>query len=159
MLDIKIRKINSNELNKLEDMLYEAIYQNDKSKIIPREVIKSPEISIYIDNFGKLKDDYCLVADLNGIIIGAVWVRIIKAFGNIDDNTPEFAISLYKQYRNQGIGKQLMLAMIDYLKTKGYDQTSLSVQKENYAVKLYKSVGFEIIKENEEDYIMLLKLR
>lgn len=44
--------------------------------------------------------------------------------------------------------------MIDALKENGYKQASLAVQKSNYAVKLYKKVGFEIVDENEEEYIM-----
>ena len=53
----------------------------------------------------------------------------------------------------------LMQKMISYLKDKGYAQTSLSVQEDNYAVKLYKKLGFKIIEENKDDYIMLLKLK
>ncbi len=162
MEKVTIREIKPSELGKLEDMLYEAIYQPDETNLIPREILKLPEICVYIDNFGKKKDDYCLVADLNGKIVGAVWTRIlsgdIKGYGNIDDETPEFAISLYKEYRNHGIGTKLMTAMIKHLRDSGYKQTSLNVKKDNYAVKLYKNMGFEIVGEDSEDYLMLLKL-
>ncbi len=158
-----IRPINENEYYILEDMLYEAIYQPDENNLIPRDVIKLPEVHSYINNFGNKKDDYCLVADYDGKIIGAVWVRIlsddIKGYGNIDDETPEFAISLYKQYRNHGIGTKLMSVMIEYLRNNGYKQTSLNVKKENYAVRLYKKMGFEVIGEDSEDYLMLLRLQ
>ena len=40
----------------------------------------------------------------------------------------------------------------------GYKKTSLAVQKENYAVKMYKNVGFEIVDENDEEYIMVCVL-
>jgi len=127
------------------------------------QVINIPKVRVYINDFGQKKDDYCLVADLNGQIIGAVWVRIladeIKGYGNVDDKTPEFAISLFKEYRKLGTGTLLMKKMISYLKGKDYKQTSLSVQKENYAAKMYKKLGFEIIGENDKDYLMLLKLR
>ena len=113
-------------------------------------------------DFGSKKDDHCFVADYNGKIIGAVWVRIlngeIKGYGNVDDETPEFSISLFKEYRNQGIGTAMMKKMIDYLNKKGYSQASLSVQKGNYASKLYKKLGFEVIKDENEDYLMVLKL-
>ncbi len=159
---IKIREIKSEEIGILEEMLYESIYQPDKTKLIPRDVVKIPEVRVYIEKFGQKKDDYCLVADLNGEIIGAVWVRIlagkIKGYGNVDDKTPEFAISLFQDYRKQGIGTLLMEKMISYLTAKGYNQTSLSVQKGNYAVKMYGNLGFETIGETKEDYIMLLKL-
>ena len=35
---------------------------------------------------------------------------------------------------------------------------SLSVQKANYATKMYLKIGFEIVKENEEEYIMVYYL-
>jgi len=162
MSEIVIRELRDCEIAKLEDLLYEAIYQPDKQNLIPRSVLKIPEVYAYIKDFGNSKDDYCLVAESYEKIIGAVWVRIlsgeIKGYGNIDNETPEFAISLFEEYRNQGIGTKMMSRMIDSLKEKGYKQTSLSVQKENYAANLYKKLGFEIIKENEEDYLMLLKL-
>jgi ribosomal protein S18 acetylase RimI-like enzyme len=163
MDEIIIREIKKNEIDKLEDMLYEAVYHPDKNNPIHRDVIKIPQVYAYIDEFGKSNDDFCFVADLNGRIIGAVWVRIIsgkiKGYGNVDNKTPEFAISLFEEYRNQGIGVKMMNKMINYLQKSGYEQTSLSVKKENYAVKLYKKVGFEIVEENEEDYLMLLKLK
>lgn len=162
-LNITIREIRQSELRILEDMLYEAIYQPDKKNLIPRSVLNVPEVNAYICDFGKEKADYCLVADFEGKIIGAVWVRIIsgdiKGYGYVDDNTPEFAISLLEEYRNQGIGSQLMTAMIDYLRKNGYKQASLNVKKENYAVKLYHKMGFEIAKENDEDYLMILNLK
>ena len=83
----------------------------------------------------------------------------IKGYGYIDDNTTEFAISLYKEWRNKGIGTKLMVDMIEYLRQKGYKQTSLNVKKENYAVKLYKKMGFDVIGEDDEDYLMLLNLQ
>jgi len=157
-----IRPLKTEELPILEDMLYEAVYQADETNPISREVIKLPEVSVYIDNFGQDKNDYCLVATIEDKIIGAVWTRIlagkIKGFGNIDAQTPEFAISLFKEYRKQGIGTKLMQEMIALLKAKGYKQTSLSVQKKNYAFKLYQKLGFEIIEEKEDDYLMLLRL-
>ncbi|MCL1932558.1 MAG: GNAT family N-acetyltransferase [Candidatus Azobacteroides sp.] len=159
---LKIRKLHESEKNILQKLLYEAIFIPEGIEPPPFDVIKHPILDVFINNFGKEKDDYCLVAEIDGKIIGGVWVRVlsgeIKGFGNIDDETPEFAISLFKEYRNKGIGTKLMLEMIDYLKNKGYKQCSLAVQKANYAVKMYKSVGFEIIKEKAEEYVMVLKL-
>ena len=67
-------------------------------------------------------------------------------------------ISLYKEYRGKGIGTKLMQNMLSLLKRKGYKQDSLSVQKDNYAAKMYQKFGFKIIDENDEEYIMLYKL-
>ena len=51
-----------------------------------------------------------------------------------------------------------MEEMLTTLKARGYEQASLSVQKENYAAKMYKRLGFQIIEETEEEYLMLKKL-
>ena len=50
--------------------------------------------------------------------------------------------------------KQILLT----LKEREYKQVSLSVQKINYAVSMYKKVGFEVVRENEDDYVMICKL-
>ena len=100
----------------------------------------------------------CLVAQVEAEIVGAVWVRIMNDYGHIDNDTPSFAISLLKEYRNYGIGTELMTQMLRKLKAHGYKQASLAVQKMNYAVRMYKKVGFEIVDENEEEYIMICKL-
>ena len=99
-----------------------------------------------------------LVAEVSGKVVGAVWVRIMDDYGHIDDDTPSFAISLYKEYRGFGIGTALMREMLRVLKIRGYKQASLSVQKENYAAAMYLKTGFEIVDENDEEYIMLCRL-
>lgn len=122
-----------------------------------KSIIRQPELQVYIADFGKA-DDWCLVAKIKETIVGAVWVRIMNDYGHIDYETPSFAIPIYDEHRNLGIGTALMRAMLQFLKDKGYNQTSLSVQKANYAVNMYKKVGFEVVGENEEEYIMLCRL-
>lgn len=152
-----IRKIKTNEYSVLEDFLYEAIFVPKDVSAPPKDIIYTPELQIYIADFGKRKDDIGLVAEVDNKIVGAVWVRIMNDYGHIDNETPSFAISLYKEYRNYGIGTAMMKEMLNQLNQAGYKQASLAVQKENYAVKMYKNVGFKVIDENEEEYIMLYK--
>ena len=153
-----IRKIKSDEICLLNDFIYEAIFQIDENNLLPHDIIYEPSIWIYINDFGNKPDDLCLVAECDGKICGAVWTRIINAFGHVDNDTPEFAISLYKEYRGYGIGTAMMREMLELLKEKRYKQTSLAVQKDNYAVRMYEKVGFEIIAELEEEYLMICKL-
>ncbi len=113
---------------------------------------------MYVAEFGKRAGDFGLVAEANAQIIGAAWVRIMDDYGHIDNETPSFAISLYKEYRGYGIGTALMKRMLALLRENGYKQASLAVQKANYAVNMYKNVGFQTVAENEEEYIMICKL-
>lgn len=154
-MDYTIREIKEDEYPMLAEFLYEAIFVPEGTEPPPKSIVNTPELQVYIENFGSQKHDKALVAEMDHKVIGAVWVRIMDDYGHIDDETPSFAISLYREYRGLGIGTEMMKAMLDILKNCGYKQTSLAVQKANYAVKMYHSVGFEIIDENEEEYIMV----
>ena len=154
-MEYSIRKMTVSEYPMLNDFLYEAIFIPDGIEPPPRNIITSPELQIYVDRFGELKDDFALVAEVEKKVVGAVWVRIMNDYGHIDDKTPSLAISLYKEYRGQGIGTDMMKEMLSLLKTHGYKRVSLSVQKANYAAKMYQKIGFDIIRENKEEWIML----
>ena len=156
-MEYTIREMTVPEYPLLSDFLYEAIFIPDDIKP-PRNIIASPELQVYVERFGALKDDFALVAEIEGKIVGAVWTRIMNDYGHIDDETPSLAISLYKEYRRFGIGTAMMKEILALLKSYGYKQVSLSVQKANYAANLYLKVGFEIVRENEEEYIMVKHL-
>lgn len=153
-----LREIKKSEYSLLNDFLYEDIFIPEGVEPPPKSIIAAPELQIYVDHFGDFKDDYGLVAEIDDQIIGAVWVRIMNDYGHIDNETPSFAISLYKEYRGLGIGTALMKEMLDLLKSQGYKRASLSVQKANYAAKMYLDIGFQIVDENDEEYIMMFKL-
>lgn len=153
-----IREIQKQEYPLLDDFLYEAIFVPEGFEPPPKTIISSPGLQVYIEHFGGSKDDRGLVAEVDGKIVGAVWVRIMNDHGHIDDETPSLAISLYKGYRGFGIGTAMMNEILSLLRSHGYKQVSLSVQKANHAVKLYRKVGFETVKENGEESIMLCHL-
>ncbi len=153
-----IRHLKESEYALLDDFLYEAIYIPEGVEAPPREIIDAPELQVYVRDFGNQEDDICFVAEIEENIVGAVWVRVMDDYGHVEDGVPSFAISLYKEYRGRGIGTTLMKQMLAELKKKGYQKTSLAVQKENYAVKMYQKVGFQIMDENAEEYIMVCVL-
>ena len=126
-----VREMQPQEYPLLKEFLYEAIFQRDENNLLPKTIINDPALQVYIKDFGTMNDDYCLCAEVNKEIVGAVWVRIIAGFGNLDDKTSEFAISLYKNYRGHGIGTEMMRRMLELMKSKGYHRTSLAVQKDN----------------------------
>ena len=147
-----------NEIDLLRDFLYEAIFIPEGVDPPPRDIIDQPELRLYYEGFGNSKADNAIVAEDDGKVVGAVWTRIMNDYGHVDDDTPSFAISLYKEYRGQGIGTDLMKEMLELLKTQGYEKASLAVQKVNYAVKMYEMVGFEVVDENDEEFIMVCNL-
>lgn len=156
--EYSIREIRTQEISLLEDFLYEAIFIPEGVNPPPRSIIRNEDLQVYVKDFGLFSDDRCLVAEIEGKIVGAVWSRIMKDYGHIDDDTPSIAMSLYKEYRNQGMGTELLRQMLQLLRREGYEKVSLSVQKENYATKMYLKAGFEVVKETPEEYIMVCNL-
>ena len=157
-MNYKIRKIKETEYSLLKDFLYEAIFVPDGVEAPPKSIVDIPELQVYISGFGSEPHDIALIAEVDHKAVGAAWVRIMNDYGHVDDETPSFAISLYREYRGLGIGTEMMKAMLAILKDRGYRQASLAVQKANYAVRMYRKIGFEIVGENEEEYIMIARI-
>lgn len=157
-----IRRMLPSEYYLMEYVMYEAVYNPDPMNPYPKEIVYLPEVRVYWDNWGCGEDDYCLVAEIDGQIIGTVWIRIFsgetKGYGYVDSQTPEIAIALLKEYRSRGVGTELMRCMIRYMRNQNYGQVSLSITKGNPAIRLYERLGFKTIDETGEDYIMLLKI-
>ena len=153
-MDYTVRPLRKSEYPLLEDFLYEAIFIPEGADPPPREIVRLPELQVYVENFGSRKSDIALCAEVSGRAVGAVWGRIMNDYGHIDDETPSLAIALYKEYRGCGIGTALMRAIIAEYRRIGYKRLSLAVQKANYAVKLYEKAGFSVVSENDEEYIM-----
>lgn len=158
IMDYIIREMRSEEYCLLSDFLYEAIYIPEGIEPPPKSVIECPELQEYIVEFGNRKHDKALVAEMQGNVIGAIWVRIMNDYGHIDNDTPSLAMSVYKKYRGLGIGTSLLKQLLQVERLAGYSKISLSVQKSNYAVKMYEKVGFTVADENNEEYIMIVNL-
>lgn len=154
----EIRPLKPEEIPLLEEFLYQAIFIPQGLEPLPRSILKEPELEMYIKDLGQQPDDWALAAEVNGRLVGAVWVRIMKDYGYYDDRIPSLSISFLSEFRGQGLGQQLMTAMLDLLKAKGYPSVSLSVSKDNPAVGFYQRLGFVTVEEREDDYLMLCRL-
>ena len=153
-----IREIRPEEFPVLDDFLYEAIFIPEGVPAPPRSIIENEDLQVYVRDFGTKADDRCLAAEVDGKVVGAVWTRIMNDYGHVADGVPSLAVSLYKEYRHQGIGTELLREMLQMLRKDGYPQVSLSVQKANYAFRMYRKAGFEVLKENGDEYLMVCDL-
>jgi ribosomal protein S18 acetylase RimI-like enzyme len=160
-LDYLFRELKEEEYPLLRDFTYESIFQRDENNPLPRDIVDTPLFLVFYENFGQA-DDCALAAEADGAVVGAVWTRItrgaVKGFGHVDDQTPEFAIAVLKPYCGAGIGAALMGAMLARLRERGYARASLSVQRDNYAVRLYERAGFRVLRATDEEYIMVCDL-
>ena len=153
-MNYQIRPIRKEEIPILGDFLYEAIFIPEGVAAPPRSILDDENLQVYIRDFGQMPDDRCLVAEVGDKIVGAIWSRIMNDYGHIADDVPSIAISLYKEYRNLGIGTDLLRQMQELLKADGYKSVSLSVQKANYAMRMYQKAGFRILSDDGEEALM-----
>lgn len=78
-----------------------------------------------------------IVAEIEGTVAGYAGIWLILDEGHITN------IAVAKEYRGQGIGKYLMMGLIDYCKKLGVPNMTLEVRKSNIvAQNLYKKYGF-----------------
>jgi len=162
-INAKVRVMIESDYECLPEFLYQAIFIPEGEELPPRSVINDPEIFVYIKNFGTQAGDLGVVAEQNGQIIGAAWTRIIPAYGRIDNDTPELAISILPEFRSYSIGTKLMKKLFKVLQENGYKKISLSVQKDNPAVRFYQRLGYKMSGERldhagHEDYLMIKEL-
>ena len=145
--DYIIRSMRAEEYPLLEEFLYQAIYVPEGFEgEVPHNVIyDDPKCRAAFEGFGEPPDDRALVAEHDGDVVAACWVRTTDEYGHIDEATPSFSISAFREHRGKGVGTALMTRMLDELFEEGYARTSLSVQKENPAVRLYLRLGFRIV--------------
>lgn len=155
---IALRAIGSEDTEILQTFLYHAIHVPEGLEPPPRSILEKPELRVYMEGFGTQPHDQGLAAVADGQVIGAAWVRDMPDYGHIEDGVPSFAISVLPGQRGRGVGTLLMQTLLAQLRRKGYTKASLAVQKTNRAAVLYRRLGFETLRETDEEYLMVCPL-
>lgn len=158
-----IQKIKKTDSFFLWEMLYECTYVPLGQVRPPRDILKNPDIAKYVQDWGRIGDEgFLAISSTNQQPIGAAWYRLFsannKAYGYVDDATPELCIAVLPQYRGQGIGRDLMINLLKKAESSSYSQISLSVDPNNPAIYLYQSLGFEKIGVSGTSWTMKRKL-
>ncbi len=153
-----VRPLHPQEYAELPGFLYEAIFLPEGVTPPERSIVLRPELALYYEDFGTGNADLSMAAEEEGRLIGCAWSRIMQDYGHVDDDTPSLAIAVLSPYRNRGVGTALMLGLLERLRAHGFRKTSLSVQKENPAFHLYQRLGFTVIGETDEEYLMVCAL-
>ncbi|MEM7182108.1 MAG: GNAT family N-acetyltransferase [Spirochaetota bacterium] len=161
-MQIKYRSVLAQDYLFLTEMLYQALFIPPGQKPFPKSVIETPELGKYIKDWGKQIWDVGFLATVNSKKIAATWGHAFHSsspgYGYIDEHTPEITLAVQKEYRNQGIGRELLKRLLAEYKRLGCRQVSLSVSKQNPAKSLYVRFGFEVQREEGDSLVMCKSL-
>jgi ribosomal protein S18 acetylase RimI-like enzyme len=151
------RPLTADDAAFLREALYQAIFVPPGEAPPPLHLIDQPELAQYISGFGGQVGDAGVLALIEAQPIGAAWARLIHGYGYVDDQTPELSIAVLPEYRGQGVGTRLLVALFDQLRPQ-YNQVSLSVQTANPALHLYQRLGFQIARGDGDSRVMVRRL-
>jgi ribosomal protein S18 acetylase RimI-like enzyme len=122
------------------------------------EVMADPALAHYVSDWPR-DDDFGVVAEERERKLGAAWWRFLPAsdpgYGFVGGTTPEVSIGVVASVRRQGIGRALMLALIAEADRRSLPGLSLSVEVDNFALGLYRSLGFVPIRATGNAITML----
>jgi len=150
MQDVRYRPAVAEDFAFLATMLGEAaVWRPDKPTPSGDEVLVDPRYATYLAGWPR-QGDYGLVAEQDGPL-GAAWYRTYTAashgYGFISEDVPELSIAVIASRRHEGIGRRLLVDLIEASVAQGYAALSLSVNEGNPARGLYESVGFVYVEK------------
>jgi ribosomal protein S18 acetylase RimI-like enzyme len=157
---VTIRELAEDDLPFLREMLVAALLWRGED-LSPEFVLTHPEGRLYHEDWGR-PGDVGLVAEEGGRRIGAVWCRLFAedshGDGYVDEETPELAIAVVADARGAGVGRALMQAMHERSRRDGVRRIAISVNADNPAKRLYSSLGYVDLRENDPQERMILEL-
>jgi ribosomal protein S18 acetylase RimI-like enzyme len=158
MNDVRCRSAGPEDFTFLATMLGEAaVWRPNKPTPTSDQVLADPRYALYLVGWPR-PGDYGLVAEQDEPV-GAAWYRTFTeashGYGFVAEDVPELAIAVIGSRRHEGIGRRLLVDLIDASVGQGYSALSLSVRKANPARGLYKSVGFVPVEKHGSSWTMV----
>jgi GNAT superfamily N-acetyltransferase len=156
----RYRPARAEDFRFLATMLGEAaVWRPDKPTPTGDEVMADPRYAMYLAGWPR-HGDFGLVAEQEGPV-GAAWYRAYSetdhGHGFVAADIPELSIAVIGSRRREGIGRQLLLGLIDASEAQGHAALSLSVNHANPARDLYASVGFEPFGTDRESSLTMIR--
>ncbi len=151
-----IRPAGANDLPFMRDMLRHAYYARwgSSEADVPLER--------YVEGWGR-RGDAGLVAIEEFRPVGAAWFRLFEedepGYGFVDEQTPELTIAVVPSRRGRGLGQELLTALLEQSRRRGFEAISLSVEPDNSALRLYEEAGFEKVGERAGAWVMRAALK
>jgi ribosomal protein S18 acetylase RimI-like enzyme len=152
-MDYVISPVTQEDEPFLWQMLYEAAHIAEEGNLTMQDVMNNPDLTKYVKNWSD-EDDMGYVATLipSNQPVGAAWLRLLteenQGYGYVNSQTPELAIAVLPEYRNRGIGTQLLSHLLA-IAPAYYPSVSLSIRSSNPALHLYQRLGWQVVEGSE----------
>jgi GNAT superfamily N-acetyltransferase len=145
----------------MADMLVEAVnWSSGWKKKSRNRVLSAPGTAHYIAGWPR-DTDLGVIAEAGGVRVGAAWLRFLPAadpgYGFVAPGVPELTIGVAQPWRGRGVGRALLRAIAGQARSVGIRQISLSVERKNFAQKLYLSEGYRIVDSSDADSDTMVK--
>lgn len=155
---VRYRRAGPDDLPFLAVMLGEAaVWRPDKPTPSAEEVMADPRYAMYLAGWPR-RGDLGIVAEHDGAL-GAAWYRTYTeashGYGFLGEEIPELSIAVVASRRHEGIGRRLLVALVDASVAEGFEAISLSVAEDNPARALYESVGFVPVERQGHSWTMV----
>ena len=145
----------------LKEMLAAAVFwRPDGPKGSVEEVVEQLELAHYVTGWPRPGDLGVVAWDDNRV--GAAWLRLLpeanSGYGFVNAMTPEVSMGVVQAWQRRGVGRRLLGALIASARERGVAALSLSVEPDNYALRLYERFGFREVGKQGGSLTMLLRL-
>lgn len=182
MAEVIVRPARGDDIEFMAAMLVEAAcWRPGVARPAARELLARPEIGRYITGWPRV-GDRSVIAETTiteddparstnapegaGVHsprrIGAAWYRRFgesdPGFGFVACDVPEVTIGVVAGWRGRGVGRALLLALVDAAGADGLRALSLSVEHDNPARRLYTSIGFHPVARGDGTVTMVIDL-
>lgn len=147
----------------LADMIVEAANWRQGGARPRHDVIAHPDHSRYVAGWMRPSDAGYVAVDAQDQAVGAAWYRMLPrtdpGFGYVGTGVPELIIGVRPIWRAHGVGRTLLQHLCDQARAQGFARISLSVERGNFAVTLYRSEGFAVTQPGVGRDTMVKRLR
>ena len=143
----------------LGDMLVEAHNWAPSRSQARVDLLADPLTQRYVAGWQRPGDAGMIAEDAAGHPIGAAWYRLFPShapgFGFVAAGVPEITIGVTPIWRAQGVGREVLHAVLAQARTGGFSRVSLNVDRANHAHRLYVSEGFHTVLSGPESDVMV----
>ncbi|MGV9213220.1 GNAT family N-acetyltransferase [Micromonospora sp. RB23] len=162
MTTFSIRTATSTDDGFLLDMLVQAVNWLPERNLSREEILTKPELAHYVAGWMRPGDFGVVAVDPADQPLGAAWCRQLTAadpgYGYVSDDVPELTLGVVDSWRNRGVGRALLRAVLPVARDRGLRAVSLSVERANFAAKLYAGEGFHTVESFEDADTMVAQL-